>query len=86
MHPYYRAILDAYASARRPLFHQLSPDAAKTMMRATIAAIPPPTGLPDLALVVDAAIAGRTGKSRSVVMSRTVKSWEHVSIFTPGAG
>ena len=62
MHPYYRAILDAYASARRPLFHQLSPDAAKTMMRATIAAIPPPTGLPDLALVVDAAIAGPHGK------------------------
>jgi len=61
MHPYYTAILNAYAAAGRPYFHQVTPDAAKAMMRATVAAIPPPVGLPDLAQVVDTQIAGPHG-------------------------
>ena len=61
MHSYYTAILGAYAAAGRPYFHQVTPDAAKAMMRATIATIPPPVGLPDLAQVVDTDIAGPHG-------------------------
>ena len=61
MHPHYKAIIEAYAAAGRPYFHQVSADEAKAMMRATMAAAPPPGGLPELALVVDEEIAGPHG-------------------------
>lgn len=60
-HPYYQAILDAYAAAGRPFFHQVEPAQARAMLRAGIAAAPPPTDLPALAEVVDEAIDGPHG-------------------------
>ena len=60
-HPYYQAILDAFAAAKRPFFHQVTPPEARAMLRAGLAAAPPPAGLPDLAVVSDATIDGPHG-------------------------
>jgi acetyl esterase len=60
-HPYYQAIIDAYAAAGRPYFHQVTPQEARVMLRASLAAAPPPTGLPMLAAVVDETIPGPHG-------------------------
>jgi acetyl esterase len=60
-HPYYQAILDAFAAANRPFMHQLSPEAARAQLRAGLAAAPAPVGLPALAAVVDETIAGPHG-------------------------
>ncbi len=60
-HPYYQAILDAYAAAGRPYFHQLTPPEARSMLRAGLAAAPPPVGLPELAEVVNETIPGPDG-------------------------
>ena len=61
MHPYYKAIIDAYAAAGRPYFHQVSPVEARAMMRASMAAAPPPVGLPELASVTNETIPGPHG-------------------------
>ena len=61
MHPYYRAIVEAYAAAGRPYFHQGSAPQAREMMRASLAAAPPPVGLPELASVTDETVAGPHG-------------------------
>jgi acetyl esterase len=61
LHPYYRAILDANAAARRPSFHQLSPRDAREQLRAGLAAAPPQTDLPELETVPDEAVAGPSG-------------------------
>ncbi len=55
-HPYYQAILDAYATMGRPYFHQVTPAEARAMLRASLAAAPPPAGLPELAEVVNESI------------------------------
>ena len=47
-HPYYQAILDVYAAAGRPYFHQVTPPEARAMLRASLAASPLPVGLPAL--------------------------------------
>ncbi|PXA85483.1 hypothetical protein DMC47_37490 [Nostoc sp. 3335mG] len=60
-HPYYQAILDAFAAANRPRMSSLSPEGARAQLRAGLAAAPPPTGLPDLAEVVDETIGGPHG-------------------------
>lgn len=61
MHAYYQAILEAYATAGRPGFHQVTPEEGRAMMRATMAAAPLPVGLPELSCVVDEAICGQHG-------------------------
>jgi len=60
-HPYYQAILDVYAAAGRPYFHQVTPPEARAMLRASLAASPLPVGLPDLAAVVNETIPGPGG-------------------------
>lgn len=61
VHPYYQAILDRYAEAARPYFHQVSAQVAREMLRAGSAAAPPPQDLPALASVVDMAVDGPGG-------------------------
>ncbi|HEX7876787.1 MAG TPA: alpha/beta hydrolase [Sphingobium sp.] len=61
MHPYYQAIIDAYATAGRPYFHQVTPVEARAMLKTALAAAPPPVGLPELAEVVDEQIEGPHG-------------------------
>lgn len=53
MHPYFRAIVDAYASSGRPFFHQSSPADARAMLRAGQLAAPKPQDLPTLASVTE---------------------------------
>lgn len=60
-HPYYQAIIDLYAASGRPSMHQVTPAEARAMLRASVAAAPKPTDLPELAEVIDAAIAGPHG-------------------------
>jgi acetyl esterase len=60
-HPYHQAIIDAYAAAGRPYFHQVTPLEARAMLRAGLAAAPPQVGLPVLAAVLDETIAGPHG-------------------------
>ncbi|MDO6414573.1 alpha/beta hydrolase [Sphingomonas sp. BIUV-7] len=61
LHPFYRAIIDAYAQAGRPFFHQLSPGDARAMLDASLAAAPSPVNLPQLAEIIDAVIPGPHG-------------------------
>lgn len=60
-HPYHQAIIDANRAAGRPYFHQLSPDDARELLRAGIAAAPKPVDLPELAGVENRAIDGPLG-------------------------
>ncbi|TVV76632.1 alpha/beta hydrolase [Sphingomonas solaris] len=60
-HPYYQAIIDAFAAAGRPYFHQVTPPEARAMLAAGLAAAPPPANLPDLAEVADESIDGPHG-------------------------
>jgi len=60
-HPYYQAVIDAYRAVNRPFFHQVSPQEAREMLLAGVAAAPAPTDLPDLAAVEDRAIDGPHG-------------------------
>ena len=53
VHPYYQAILDRYAAAQRPYFHQVSAQEARQMLRAGSAGAPPPRDLPQLSGVHD---------------------------------
>lgn len=61
MHPFFKAIIDAYSTANRPSFHLLSPEQARAQLRATAAAAPKPAGLPDLAEVVNEKVRGPHG-------------------------
>ncbi len=56
VHPYYQAILDRYAEAQRPYFHQVSPAVAREMLRAGVAAAPP-----ELEEILDEAAPGPGG-------------------------
>jgi len=56
VHPYYRAILDLYAEAGRPSYHELSAPAARDMLATGLAAAPPANDLPELAAVIDASL------------------------------
>src|SRR5579862_1641661 len=58
VHPYYQAILEAYATAKRPFFHQVTPLEARALLRSSLAAAPPQTDLPELASVSDQAVPG----------------------------
>lgn len=60
-HPVYQAMIDAYTAAGRPYFHQVTPSGARAMLRASLAAAPPPSGLPVLAAVIDETITGPNG-------------------------
>jgi len=60
-HPYHQAIIDTYAAAGRPFFHQVTPAEARAMLRAGLTMAPPPVGLPTLASVVDETIPGPYG-------------------------
>lgn len=59
VHPYYQAILDAYAESDRPYYYQVSPAEARNMLRTSLAAAPPQTDLPDMASVSDETVPGR---------------------------
>jgi acetyl esterase len=61
VHPYYQAILDAYAAAGRPFYHQVTAMEAREMLRAGLAAAPPQLNLPELASVSDENIASAAG-------------------------
>lgn len=61
MHPYYQAVIDAYAQAGRPYFHQVTPIEARAMLNAGLAAAPPPVNMPMLAQVTDEMIDGPHG-------------------------
>ncbi|TGD71290.1 alpha/beta hydrolase [Mangrovimicrobium sediminis] len=58
VHPYYRAILDAYAEAGRPYFWQVDPVTAREMLRSSLAAAPPQSGLPELEKVWEEQVCG----------------------------
>jgi acetyl esterase len=53
VHVYYQAILDAYAAAGRPSYHQVTPAEARAMLRSALAAAAPQRDLPELASVRD---------------------------------
>ena len=61
LHPYHKAIIDANEAAGRPYFHQLDAQAAREMLRTTIASAPPATDLPELANVENRSIEGPHG-------------------------
>jgi acetyl esterase len=61
MHPYFQAIVAAYAAADRPFFHQVTPAVARDMMRAAQNAAPQPLDLPALASVTDEQVDGPNG-------------------------
>ena len=61
VHPYYQAILDAYAESGRPSYHQVTPEAARDMLRTSLAAAPPATDVPQVASVGDETVPGRAG-------------------------
>jgi acetyl esterase len=61
LHPYHQAIIDANRAAGRPYFHQLNASDARELLRAAIAAAPPPQDLPTLASVEDRTIDGNPG-------------------------
>lgn len=61
MHAYYQAIIDAYAQAGRPYFHQVEPQEARAMLKAGMAAAPPPVNMPAAATVTDFEIDGPHG-------------------------
>ncbi len=61
LHPYYRAVIDAYVAAERPYFHQVTPEEARAMLKAGMEAAPEPPDLPALAAVVDEVVAGPHG-------------------------
>lgn len=63
-HPVFQSIIDAYAAAGRPFFHQITPVQAREMLRGSMMAAPSPSGLPELASVTDEAIDGPNGPIR----------------------
>lgn len=60
-HPYFQTILDFYATAKRPSYHDLSPIEAREMLRASMMAVPAPADLPALAEVRELTIEGLHG-------------------------
>jgi acetyl esterase len=62
VHPYYRTILQAYAAAKRPFFHQVTPVEARELLRSSLAAAPPSPELPALASVMESVVF--TGDAR----------------------
>jgi acetyl esterase len=61
LHPYHQSIIDANEVAGRPYFHQLTPEGARELLRAGVAAAPKPTDLPNLGCVEDRTIDGPVG-------------------------
>ncbi len=61
VHPYYQKILDLYQEGGRPTYDQLTPAQAREMLRTSLAAAPPQSGLPELESVSDATVAGTHG-------------------------
>src|SRR5580698_2057419 len=61
VHPYYQAILNAYAAAGRPFYHQVTPVEARALLRAGLAAAPPQLNLPELASITNETIPSPTG-------------------------
>jgi acetyl esterase/lipase/NAD(P)-dependent dehydrogenase (short-subunit alcohol dehydrogenase family) len=61
MHPYFRAIVDAYAASGRAFFHQSSVADARAMLKAAQAAAPRAVDLPALASVRDDVVSAPTG-------------------------
>ncbi len=61
VHPYYQAILDVYAELDRPFYHQITPVAAREMLKTSLAAAPVPVGIPELAECIDEHVTGPDG-------------------------
>jgi acetyl esterase len=64
MHPYFKAIVEAYATAGRSFFHQVAPEQAREMLRATQKIAAKPTDLPALSSVSDSEVSGPNGPVR----------------------
>jgi acetyl esterase len=60
-HPYYQAILAAYAASGRPFYHRVIPSEAREMLRSALAAAPPQRDLPELAWIKNEVIPGPGG-------------------------
>jgi acetyl esterase len=84
LHPYHQAIIDANRAANRPYFHQLSPAAARELLRAAIAAAPPPQNLPALASVEDREIDGAFGPIPVRIYDPLGTPWGTVVFFHGG--
>jgi acetyl esterase len=67
VHPYYRTILEAYASAGRRAYHQGSASEARELLRSSLAAAPPQKNLPALDAIIDTVV---TTSGREVPVRR----------------
>ncbi len=85
VHPYYRAILDAYAGLGRPFYWQVTPVEAREMLRSSLAAAPPQTGLPELASVTDDTVPG-PGGSVAVRRYRPLGEVHGVALYCHAGG
>jgi acetyl esterase len=61
VHPYYRAILDAYAASGRRPYHQGSAIEARELLRSSLAAAPAQQNLPAVDAVTDEVVSVRGG-------------------------
>jgi len=61
VHPYYQVVLQRYAEARRPYFHEVSAAQAREMLRSGSAAAPAQHDLPKLSRVESGAVPGPGG-------------------------
>jgi acetyl esterase len=59
VHPYYRAILDAYAASGRRSYHQGNALQARELLRSSLAAAPAQTNLPALHSIVDTVVTAQ---------------------------
>lgn len=85
VHPYYQAILDAYASAGRPYYHQVSAPEAREMLRTSLAAAPPQANLPELASVTDDCVS-HTGGDIAVRRYRPLGEVQGVCVYMHAGG
>ena len=84
LHPYHQAIIDANRAANRPYFHQLNASDARELLRAAIAAAPPPQDLPALASVEDREFDGADGPIPVRVYDPLGSPWGTVVFFHGG--
>jgi acetyl esterase len=61
VHPYYRAILDAYAASERRPYHQGSAPEARELLRSSLAAAPKQQNLPAVDAITDEVASVRDG-------------------------
>jgi acetyl esterase len=84
LHPYHQAIIDANQAAGRPYFHQLSAVDARELLRAAIAAAPPPKDLLALGSVENLEIDGDHGLTPLRIYTPLGAPWGTVVFFHGG--